>query len=58
MNTSILDLNKKFTHIVASNSMSLVVAKIIGKKTINIVTRKKNKGHIPDKFIDFGINLS
>lgn len=54
-NENLIDSLKLNTHVVGHNSMALVLSKICGLKTINIINDLSHDSKIPEKFIDYSI---
>jgi len=57
-NDNLIDSIEEYTHIVGPNSMALVVGKLRGKFTINVVLEGLYDELIPDKYIDHVIKIS
>ncbi|MDC0074881.1 hypothetical protein OAK17_08520 [Alphaproteobacteria bacterium] len=55
-NKMLLELIKRHEYIVGCDNMALVIAKLSGKKTINL-SSKVQKCHIPSKYFDINIDI-
>jgi hypothetical protein len=55
--SSLVDSIRRHEYIVGTNSMALVVGKILGKTTINVII-EDGLMTLPDKYIDHAITLN